>query len=244
VPLRIEFGARVFEASWLASAGLLLLLAAFIGLGLWQWRRGRDAELLWQGFSRGADPAREFGSGRLDGLPRFSHIEVNGRYLPAHQLLLDNRTQEGAAGYEALTPFELDDGRMLLIDRGWIPFHGFRDHLPDLGFDAPPRSSVSGRLDTLPGRGLAAGHAAPAPDAAWPKVTSFPTIAEIEAVLGRPLIPRLLLLDAREPFGYGRAWRPPGVAPARHLSYALQWWLFAAIAFGLYVFLNLRKRVT
>ncbi len=49
----------------------------------------------------------------------------------AHQFLLDNMTHAGRAGYEVLTPLLLDDGRVLLVNRGWLPLpDGRRDELP------------------------------------------------------------------------------------------------------------------
>jgi len=61
-------------------------------------------------------------------------------------------------------------------------------------------------------------------------------------VLGRPVAEPLLRLDAASGEGYDRRWLPPGVAPERNFSYAIQWWSFAALALALFVFLNLEKR--
>jgi hypothetical protein len=38
---------------------------------------------------------------------------------------------------------------------------------------------------------------------------------------------RIVLLDPGAADGYVRDWQPPGVPPARHWAYAIQWWLFA-----------------
>ncbi len=242
MPPRIDLGRRVFEPSWLMTAGVIVLLAGFVSLGRWQWDRGVEKEALWDAFARGTDSPQPLGSRDVDAFPRYAHVAVTGRYEPAQQFLLDNRTQQGRAGYEALAPLLLEDGRTILVDRGWLPFAGIRGAVPDLGFDPPPRLVVTGRLDQLPARGLAAGHAAPDAGAAWPKLTSWPTIPELEAALGRPLARRIVLLDSSQPYGFTRNWQPPGVPPGRHLSYAIQWWLFAVVAVGLYVFLNLRER--
>jgi surfeit locus 1 family protein len=239
---RIDLGRRVFQPSWLMTAGVILLLVAFVNLGRWQWHRGLEKQALWEAFARGTDSPQALGSKELDAFARYAHVSITGRYEPAHQFLLDNRTQQGRAGYEALAPLVLDDGRTILVDRGWLPFAGVRGALPELRFDPPPHSIVTGRLDQLPARGLAAGHAAPAAGPDWPKLTSWPTTPELEAALGRPLARRIVLLDGREPFGFIRNWQPPGVPPGRHLSYAIQWWLFAVVALGLYLFLNLRER--
>ena len=56
------------------------------------------------------------------------------------------------------------------------------------------------------------------------------------------MLPQVLLLDPDSGTGYVRHWQPPGIAPDRNFSYAIQWWAFAAVALGLFVFLNLGKR--
>ena len=76
----------------------------------------------------------------------------------------------------------------------------------------------------------ASGRAAPEARAPWPKVTSYPSLAELGVALGEPLGSRILLLDPGEPQGFVCDWHPPGLAPLRHFSYAIQWWIFASLA--------------
>lgn len=217
-------------------------MVAFIGLGRWQWHRGVDKEAAWQGFAVSAGPAASLGARKLDDLPRFARIEIEGRYDEAHQFLLDNRTLEGAAGYEVLTPLRLADGRTVLVNRGWVPFSGYRDRLPDISLAGPGLPvTVTGRVDTLPVEGIESGRAPPQAGAAWPKVTTFPHAAELASALGRPIGNRQVLLDPSAPDGYVRHWKAPGVPPERHYSYAVQWWLFAATVAVLYGLLNLHK---
>lgn len=239
--LSIPIGHRRFTPSLWMTALCVLAVAAFIGLGRWQWHRGVEKEAVWRDFSAAEGPATSPAS-PLGALPRFARVRLEGRYDAAHQFLLDNRTHDGAAGYEVLTPLQLEDGRWVLVNRGWVPFSGYRDRLPDTTLaDAGAPVTVTGRIDTLPVEGMESGRAPPAAGAIWPKVTSFPHVAEIAAALGRPIEARQVLLDPSAPDGYLRDWRPPGVPPDRHYSYAVQWWLFAATATVLYGLLNLRK---
>ena len=76
---------------------------------------------------------------------------------------------------------------------------------------------------------------------AWPKVTSYPDMPQLQAAYGAPLLPRILLLDASAPLGYVRDWQPPGLSPLRHWSYAVQWWGFAATLFVIWAILSARK---
>jgi cytochrome oxidase assembly protein ShyY1 len=223
------------------TVATLLLLIAFVSLGRWQWQRGADKQVLWDAFARGSDAASPLDARGLDDMARFARIRVSGRYAPQRQFLLDNRTLRGRAGYEVLTPFELADGRVVIVNRGWIASSGDRTRLPSIDFAAPPVSELLGRVDELPAAGLASGRAPPPVAGPWPRVTSFPQTTELAASLGARLEPRVLLLDAGEPHGYAREWRPPGMEPVKHTSYAVQWWSFAVVLLVLYVGLNLRK---
>ena len=110
-------------------------------------------------------------------------------------------------------------------------------------FDTPADARpITGRLGALPVAGVSAGHVPPPADGPWPRLASFPTHADLAAVLPFALSPGLVLLDASDPQGYARNWHPPGLEPARHYSYAVQWWAFAALAVVLFVVLNFRRK--
>jgi surfeit locus 1 family protein len=217
----------------------LILLALFVSLGRWQWHRGDAKQAVWDEFERNT-PALELGSREFDGIERFARLEVTGRFDPAHQFLLDNRSHAGQPGYEVLTPFVLGDGRAILVNRGWVAFTGYRDRLPDVSMPAQAMHAITARIEELPSPGLASGHASPS-GSAWPKLTSFPTHEELAAALGVKLQRRILLLDAAAPGGFVRDWSPPGMPPSRHFSYAIQWWGFAGVLLVLYFGLNFRK---
>ncbi|HEX6638840.1 MAG TPA: SURF1 family protein [Steroidobacteraceae bacterium] len=218
----------------------LVLFAAFVSLGRWQWHRGVAKEAVWAEFDRDG-AAQALGTRNPEELPRFAHVTLEGRYLPAHQFVLDNRSHQGRPGYEVLTPFVTDGGRRLLVNRGWLPFTGFRDQLPEVGFEAQPHATISGRLEDLPAPGLASGRAPPDDGASWPKLTSFPTHEELARALDLRVGERILLLDPQMPHGYLREWQPPGLDPSRHFSYAIQWWGFAVVLLVIYFGLNFRK---
>jgi surfeit locus 1 family protein len=220
-------GTRRFAPSWLMTLLTIALCLAFIRLGQWQWDRGMHRQAEWDAFSRGADAPLALGAQTLRSLARFQRISVPGSWDADHQFLIDNRSHGGLPGYEVLTPLKLPDGRVLLVDRGWVPFTGSRARLPPITINRTTPVSLTGRLDNLPVGGLALGHAAPSGDALWPKVTSFPTLAELSTALGRKVEPWMLLLDPAGPDGYVRDWQPPGLSPLRHWSYAIQWWGFA-----------------
>jgi len=241
MPTRISAFGRVFAPSWPMTLLTLILLMTFIGLGRWQWHRGEAKQALWDAYASNDAPPVPNAPIDFDTAERFQRVALSGRYEANHQFLLDNRSHAGKPGYEVLTPFVLDDGRRILVNRGWIPFAGYRDRLPDVSIGDASAATVSGRLDELPASGLASGRAPPETRGSWPRLTSFPTHGELESALGNKLARQILLLDAQLPDGYVREWSPPGMAPDRHFSYAIQWWGFAGVLLVLYFGLNFRK---
>lgn len=238
--IRISALGRVFAPSWPLTLLTLILLALFVGLGRWQWHRGVAKQAVWAQFERDS-PAQALGTREFAVIDRFARIGLTGRYESDRQFLLDNRSHKGQPGYEVLTPFLLADGRRVLVNRGWIPFDGYRERLPDVTMSTVGETQISGRVEQLPSGGLKSGHATPDPTASWPKLTSFPTHAELAHALGMKLEQRMLLLDGGMPQGFVREWSPPGMPPTRHFSYAIQWWGFAGALLVLYFGLNLRK---
>ena len=249
--LQLRLGNRELRASWgmavLALAGALL----FAQLGRWQWHRAAQKQALAAAFASGSLSSTPLGSRSTSALPRYARVSVRGNYDGAHQFLLDNIIHAGRAGYQALTPLKLEDGRTLLVNRGWLPLPlGRRDTLPDLSLAAAGQTdgntgvAVSGRLDALPVAALAAGNVPPASDGQWPKRSSFPTSAQLGAALHSPVEPQQLLLDANQPQGFLRDWQPAsaGFGPERHLAYAIQWWGLAALSLFLFFFLNLKRK--
>ncbi len=252
--LQVDLGNRRLRASvWmtlLALAGVLL----FGQLGRWQWHRAAEKRALASAFAASTDvPASELGARPLAAIPRYTLLRVHGRYDGAHQFLLDNISREGAVGYEVLTPFQLEDGRVLMVNRGWLPLPGGRrEPLPDVALPAAVApaptptapTEINGRIEELPVTGISMGRAPPDAGPSWPKRTSFPTAAQLGAALGRTVETRELLLAAAEPMGYRRDWEPRGngFGPTRHVAYALQWWSFGALTLFLYFFMNLERR--
>ena len=227
--------------SWPLSALTLVLCIAFVALGRWQMHRAQVRQEEWDGFARGADQVLPLGATGLQELARFARVSLTGHLRPDRQFLLDNRSHAGAPGYEVLTPLELADGRALLVDRGWVAFTGSRARLPDIGFAPADTVTLVGRIDDLPSPGLAFGRAAPAASGSWPRLTAYPSMPELSAALGRTLAPRIVLLDPLAATGFVRDWQPPGLPPARHWAYAIQWWCFAVALIVLWIVLAVRR---
>jgi surfeit locus 1 family protein len=219
----------------------LILGALFVRLGFWQWHRWSESDAAWTRFARGADTLQPLGARALADVALYQRVSVAGSLDGQHQFLLDNLSYRGRPGYQVLTPLTRTGGGVLLVDRGWVPFSGARSRLPQVTLSSPAPVELSGRVAELPSAGLASGRAPPDPADPWPRVTSFPSAAQLARALGVPLGERILLLDPGAPQGYVRDWQPPGMTPLRHLSYAIQWWCFAALAVALWGVLGVRR---
>jgi surfeit locus 1 family protein len=242
MPARLTFGRRRFAPSPAFSALMLVLCVAFIALGRWQWRRGEAREAEHARFERGARQVLALGSMPLASVADFQRVSVAGTYDAAHQFLVDNMSYRDLDGYHVLTPLERPGGKVVLIDRGWVPFLGSRSKLPDISLKTSGAVTVIGRVGDLPAAGLSFGRAPPPVSGPWPRVTSFPTLQQLSNALGRPLEPRVILLDPGAPDGYVRDWQLPGVPAMQNFGYAFQWWCFAIAAVVMWLLLSFKPR--
>jgi surfeit locus 1 family protein len=232
-----------FAPRWHWVLLTLLALPLFVSLGVWQWQRGQARQAQWNEFASSDTPARDVPASALTTQPRYTRVSVHGSFDGTRQFLLDNMSHRGAPGYHVLTVMQLADGSRLLVNRGWLPFSGYREQLPDVALDPAARGdlTLTGRIGALPVAGLRSGQAAPASEGGWPRVTSFPTLEQLEAAYGATLLPVVLLLDPGTGPGYLRDWQPAGLPPQRHIGYAVQWWSFAVLLVGLFIGLNLKR---
>jgi surfeit locus 1 family protein len=239
--MRLSFAGRRFSPSPGLTILMFVLCVLFIALGRWQWRRGNLHAAEHASFERGARHVLALGPRPLTEVPSDQRVSVTGTYDSAHQFLIDNMSYNDVDGYQVLTPLERPGGATVLVNRGWVPFLGSRADLPDIAIKSSGSVTVSGRVGTLPVAGLALGRAPPPDNGPWPRVTSFPSMAQLGAVLGRPLEPRVILLDPQDPQGYVRDWRPPGIPAMQNFAYAFEWWCFAIAALVMWVALSTRK---
>src|SRR5208282_5224898 len=135
MPLALKFGQVRWSASWGMTLLTLSAVAAFIALGRWQWHRAADKRVLNADFSAGAAVVSDLEDRAIGDFARYAQIRVRGRYDGMHQFLLDNISHRGQAGYEVLTPLQLDDRRVLIVDRGWVPLTRSRSELPYVAID-------------------------------------------------------------------------------------------------------------
>lgn len=229
---------RRFRPGLPATLFTAFFLPLLLVLGTWQLNRAAEKQALFDDFAAGgAAVALGADSNGLDGLRRYTPVAASGRYLGERQFLLDNMVEDGQAGYRVLTPLLLREGVAVLVDRGWIPRDFSTDVAPVISVDAAPRS-VTGKLDRLPRPGIRL-ETTLAPG--WPKVVQFPSRDELAGALGLRLVPGVVLLDADQPDGFRRNWRPSDFGPERHIGYAVQWFALAITLVVLYLAWSFRK---
>lgn len=167
-------------------------------------------------------------------------VVVTGHYLANRQLLMDNQIRQGRAGYHAWTPLELDDGRLVLVDRGWVAMGDDRTHPPSPSVPEGAQR-VRGIWRDWPEAGIRMSAADVCARRDWPRVLNYPQYKQVACQYQAPIIDGLLLLAEDAAGGFPRDWQRLGLTPMRHIGYAVQWFAMAAAAFVIFVVLNVRR---
>jgi len=232
------------RASWFATALTVGGVVLFVRLGEWQLDRARGAQELLDAFGSAQHAAFEdFAAVAAEPPPaRFPHVRVSGRFIEGRGYLRDEQVRDGKVGVEAIDAFAIEGSTaLLLVDRGWIAWTRSAGTEPVLTPLPEGEVSLAGVYAPFPGSGMHVGGNALAAQKSWPKLTLALDPAEISGDLGRPALPRLLLLDPDAESGFVRTWTPAVMPPARHQAYAFQWFAFALAALVLFVALHWTK---
>lgn len=152
-------------------------------------------------------------------------VTVEGEYLVDEQILARNRPYNGNPGFEVLTPLLTTDGTVFIVDRGWLP--GGSKDLPDV-VPAPPEGQVTVTARLKAGEPALAGRSAPAGQVATVELELIAESLDYPAYTGA-----YGLLASESP---AVSEMPlPAVKPmpdeGPHLSYAVQWIVFALFGF-------------
>src|SRR5580704_2238274 len=211
-----------------------------VALGRWQPDRAAEKRVLFGSFATPSVAAQplDLRSGQV---PRYSYVAAVGSYDETRQVLIDNMVEGERAGYFVITPFALQGGGWVLVNRGWVPLGKSRADRPAIPVAGDLRS-IRGRADNLPSPGIQMGVPAPLAQP-FPVVAAYPKREEVARLLKEPdwtSATDSILLDAAEPDGYVRNWAPPGFPPMRHIGYAVQWFGLALALVVIYVVTNFR----
>jgi len=231
--------ARRYRPRLLPTVATVAGIALFVTAGQWQQRRMEQKQALRAQFDGAVAMAPA-------ALPqdvsdwsawRYRPIAAEGVFDAEKQILIDNKINEGRAGYHVVTPLVLRDGRAVLVDRGWVAAGETRAQLPA----APPPAgdiTIRGRVNIPTANYVELSRDAPA-GVVWENLDP----SRFAARTGLPVLP--IVVEQTTPTGATdtlvRNWPAPDFGIERHRIYMVQWYLFAATAAGLWMYFNLRR---
>ncbi len=225
----------------------LVLIPVMIKLGFWQYHRHEHRvaqnELIASNLRAKPAPVTDVTSpGHL--VPRSDYwraVTATGTYDSAHEVVVRMRTSnDDKVGFHVVTPLVLADGRVVLVNRGWVPGGDDPRAYP------PPAPAgevtVTGRLkadETSGGSGIKDRKGLP------DRQVMLINSAQQAEYLGKPVLGGYLELTAPLPAdGSPEAVAEPdhdSIGP--HMAYAVQWWLFAsAVPVGWLVLVRRERR--
>ena len=222
----------LFRPKWIGFHLLVVgAMIAMVNLGFWQLRRlderkafNTTVEARYDAEPRPIDDVLTAGAepGDLEWTP----VTVTGTYQPDETMRIVNRSQNGFAGDNIVVPLELADGRLVLVNRGFLP----------LGLDLPPVAdgevAVTGRL--RPSQVRRTGQLSD-PEQGELVEAQRVDIERLAPQLDGEVLP--MYVDRFESTPPEPVDLEPVIKPdlseGSHLSYAVQWFIFTiAVAVG------------
>ncbi len=234
---------KQFKPSLIATILTLIALVMLLKLGFWQLERAKEKLNIERNFAqRPLMPA--LSEQDLEKLPQndftFRRVKLSGFFDNEQQFLLDNQHADHRIGFRVLTPFILQvSGQRVLIDRGFIPrSNNEMNFTPQLkpihgiqnieAFIEPDRTKdfVLGTIQQTKN---------------WPMVIEAIDFAFIQKQLNQKVIPVVLQLDAANKNSFLQSQQAVQVSHQRHIAYAVQWFLLAAVLVIVFVIASFKK---
>ena len=229
--------------SWRRWLAWLLVAVAFaiacVFLSNWQFNRRAEVvaknDLVTRNYDQAPLPVEQvLGATGFERSVEWRPVTLAGHYVPGTELLVRNKPYGGNQGFLQVAMFEHSDGKLYLVDRGWLPT-GSTNETPD---SIPPLPTGELRLEariraaeTVVGKTVTEGL--------LPYVN--PTMAAAETEIRGVFETTAYLRLSSEKTSGGQtldlATRPmseakPLLSEGNHLSYAIQWIMFAIMAFA------------
>jgi cytochrome oxidase assembly protein ShyY1 len=239
----------VLRPKWIAFHLLVVVMVfVMVNLAFWQLHRLQDKrEFNDEVRTRTAMAVAPFDEVVTDELTvddadqvEWRPVELQGRYLADEQVVVVNRAQQGVVGENVVTPMQLDDRSVVLVNRGFV---AATDPVP-----APPEGVVTvvGRVRATQPRGFGG-----LTDPAEGDLTEVQRI-DIERLaqqLPAPVAPVYVdLLTSRPTTADAPIPLPdPELDEGPHLSYMIQWFIFSICAIAGWVLAirrSARKQLT
>lgn len=225
----------LLTGKWIASFFLCVALS-LVCLYLAQWQMDRKLtldhrnNLILQNYD-----AQPVAIEQLEGafsvpLPdsQWQPVTVSGTYLEDEQVLVRNRPYNGLNGFEILVPFKTDSGQLIILNRGWLEAAFGDASRTAIDVPVPPSGQVTvtarlhtGEADT--GRGAPAGQI--------PSI-NLPALAQQTGLDISTGGYGLVFAENPAPPSTPIVKDKPDLDTGPNLSYSVQWYVFAA---GMYV---------
>jgi surfeit locus 1 family protein len=210
-----------------------LLFALLCGLGAWQLER-LQWKLVLIATVNSHMAAAPLPLNQIQAMNRreaqYRRVTLTGRFDHAHEAFVFT-TDAGAPVYHVLTPFIVDDGRILMVDRGEVPKEKRDPATRALG-NVMGQTQVTGvwRVPDAPG------SFTPAPNPAqriWYSRDLAGIAAAAHLTLAAPVV---IEADAKaNPGGWPRGGQTVVSFRNQHLSYAVTWFGLAVVLLGVWL---------
>jgi cytochrome oxidase assembly protein ShyY1 len=123
--VRLKF---LLRPGWIGTILLIVVFSVlcFTVLAPWQFGRNKETETqnaaIQASYTEAPKPLSQvLPHGRApDSTTEWTKVTFHGTYLPAGETIAWLRTVQGEPAMEVLTPFRVDDGSVLLVDRGYV----------------------------------------------------------------------------------------------------------------------------
>ncbi len=220
----------------------IVLVAVMVSLGFWQLDRHNERATFNDAVRARAQDAPRPPDQLLALDSHLANLEwyrltATGEYLTDADMLLVNVSQDGQAGVDPVSALRLDDGSILLVNRGFIPL---AQAVP-----APPegRVTILGRVRVSDARER--GELSDPVDGALREIQRI-DIPRLAAQLPGEVLPIYVDLLGSNPADSPMLSRiaDPQLTLGPHLSYVMQWWIFSLCALVAWVFIVRRSLAT
>lgn len=220
----------------------LFTIAILSSLGIWQLQRAEEKkQIILENQQRQSNAPVELKL-PLDEPEKLRHqkVKVQGHFITENQFILDNQVLNHQVGYNVITPFKLTrEGKLLLVDRGWIPLKGSRDELPNVEVGTQTREII-GTLYLPYGKAYSLGEM-DAGETAWPRRIQYLDFISIANRLGQDVYPLTLRMKAGQIDSYKAEWKLFPMTPDKHLGYVVHWFGLAITVLIIFIYLHSPK---
>ncbi|MDH5183504.1 MAG: SURF1 family protein [Gammaproteobacteria bacterium] len=232
---------RSFRPNGWLTVLTLLLIALFARLGVWQLDRAEEKQQVLSAYAQKMSlPRLELNNKNIETVESYQRVVVNGQADAEHQILLDNKIHKGRVGFQVLLPVKISGSeKWILVNRGWLPMGQNRNVIPDISVDRSiQRFHGVVKLPLGDEFKLGDGNLW---DNNWPQLIQWLDVNEAATHLAYDMVPYILLQSEDDADAYIRDWKMIASSPDKSISYAVQWFSFAIILLGLFLFLNYKR---